>query len=54
MNSSMMVDTVGLVSFERRASSVRETRPARRTRSKMIDRLTSRMAWLSPLPSMDS
>src|SRR5215831_9927948 len=47
-----MADTVGLVSFERRASSVREIRSPRRTRSRMIERLTSRMARLSPLPSM--
>ena len=50
----MMVETVGFVSFERRASSVREMRPPRRTRSMMIDRLTSRMARLSPLSNVSN
>src|SRR5450432_175745 len=48
--SSTMADTVGLVSAERRAKSVRETRPPRRMMSRTIERLTSRIARLSTFP----
>jgi hypothetical protein len=45
-----MAETVGLVSAERRARSVREIRPPRRIISKTIDRFTSRIALLSTFP----
>src|SRR6188768_3569993 len=48
--SSTIAETVGLVRVDRRARSVRETRPPRRMMSRTIERLTSRIARLSTFP----